>query len=183
VVDRCRWIGIGVLVAVLSSGCGGLPDAPGGAAGSFAAPRIEEPFATLTGVVFETFVGEQRSAQVRAATAEVAPDGDTARLESVWIQIQEPARGTIDVRSPVGVFQMGAGDFVLSGGVEGSTGAGERFATDRLRYVAAEERLRSESPVRVLRSDFVLRADRMEFAVGDRRIRLEGRVSAEADGR
>jgi LPS export ABC transporter protein LptC len=141
------------------------------------------PLATLAGVVFEAFVGEERNARVRAARAEIAADGDTARLEEVHIELQEPNRGSIEVRSPEGEFELVGGDFLLRGGVEGVTGAGERFSTDRLRYVAAEERLHSESPVRVLRSNLVLQAERMVFEMGDRRIRLEGRVSAEVDGR
>lgn len=180
----CReWVGVGVLVTALVCGCGNAVPPPEAASPDTRPQELGAPLATLAGVVFDAFVGEERNARVRAARAEIAADGDTARLEEVHIELREPNRGSIEVRSPEGEFELVGGDFLLRGGVEGVTGGGERFATDRLRYVAAEERLRSESPVRVLRSNLVLQAERMVFEMGDRRIRLEGRVSAEVDGR
>ena len=156
-------------------GCGaGLPgfDAPRSAAPQL--PPIE-----LEGVIFEGYRGEQRELSVTAERARIDLASRVADLEQVKFSFSENDRGQIEVAAPSGALELDADDFVLSGGVSGSSQEGERFSTEQIRYLAASRRLVSTTPVELRRADLLVRANGMELGLEERRLRLIGQVRAE----
>jgi len=137
------------------------------------------PAAELEGVVFEGFEAGRRDVVVRSRRASVDPITRIATLEAVQISFSDAQRGAVSVRSDQARFDLRRDDFVLLGGVEGTTAEGERFLTDEVRYQSEKARLWTDRPVRVLRENLVLRADGMELDLESRKMKLVGRVRAE----
>ncbi len=140
-------------------------------------PRPSAP-AQLTGVVFEGYSAGSREVEVRAARADVDPDQRVVQLQKVQIRFQDPKRGEVRVNADRAEFSLDSDDFVLRDHVEGSTAKGERFTTAEVRYHQAEERLWTDRPVRLYRSNLLVESDGMEIDLSTRRIRLTGSVEA-----
>jgi LPS export ABC transporter protein LptC len=136
------------------------------------------PQTLLEGVVLEGYAAGSDEFRVQAASAEVDPTASVARLTQVQIEFADRQSGTVLVRAGEGEFAMARDDFALRGGVVGDTGAGEHFETEDLRYDAATRSLRTESPVRMTRSNLEFRGQGMRFDVDSRRLRFTGRVTA-----
>ena len=66
--------------------------------------------------------------------------------------------------------------------MRGTTEEGETFETEKVAYDAVDRVLRSETPVRVDRSNLRLRAEGMEIDVATRVLKLTGKVRAEIEG-
>jgi len=142
------------------------------------AGRGELPPAELEGVLFEGYRGELRDLFVTSDRATVDMVGRVAQLSGVRLALAEPTRGPIEVTAPAGEFKLDDDDFVLSGGVEGTAGGGERFATETVRYVAKDRELVSRDPVTLRREGFVLRADGLRLDLATQHLRLTGNVQA-----
>ncbi len=99
-----------------------------------------------------------------------------AVLTDVEIAFSEESRGRVEIRAREGSVHLDSEDFWLSGGVEGTTAMGDRFATEDLVYDRSQQRLWTASRVRLDRANLTLEADGMEFDVEERRIRLTGEV-------
>lgn len=150
-------------------------------------PRgLEQPLgmppAELRDVVFEGFGSAGRDAEVRAARARFDSQRGMLELDDVDIDFAEETRGRMQIWAPGASMDLESQDFRLLGGVRGTTEAGDRFATQDLAYDRARELLSSESPVRLDRSGMTLEADGMELELGERRVRLTGKVQALFDG-
>ncbi len=105
-----------------------------------------------------------------------------AVLTGVDIAFSEERRGRVEIRAREGSLHLDSEDFRLSGGVEGTTAMGDRFATEDLVYDRSQQRLWTESRVRLDRANLTLEAEGMEFDVEERRIRLTGDVEAVVGG-
>jgi LPS export ABC transporter protein LptC len=162
------------LVAALlvgSAGCAADPP-------PVASPSTLRPQTLLEGVVLEGYAAGSDEFRVQAASAEVDPIGSVARLTQVRIEFADPQSGLVVVRAGEGEFALARDDFALRAGVVGDTGAGEHFETEDLRYEDASRSLRTESPVRMTRSNLEFRGSGMRFDVDSRRLRFTGRVTA-----
>ncbi len=164
---------------VLAAACG----PPGGDAATTGIGSPGLPPAELTEVVFEGFNGAVLSTQVLARRAEIDLAAGIAELTDVRITFREEVRGVVELRAARGEVRIESEDFVLGGGVTGSTEAGDRFETEELRYASAERRIWSDTQVRLVRSNLILRADGMEIEIDqpERRIRLLGHVRGEME--
>ncbi|MCP4002663.1 MAG: LPS export ABC transporter periplasmic protein LptC [bacterium] len=140
------------------------------------------PPAQLTGVVFEGYAAGARDLLISAATAEVDSSGGVARLEKVMILFAQEERGRTRITAPHAEFRLDSDDFLLTGGVEGTTQDGDRFVTDEVRYEHERRKLYSSSGVRVERENLKLKADGMELDVATRSLKLTGRVQANMNG-
>ena len=140
------------------------------------------PPAELTGVVFEGYAEGVRDLIISASRAEVDIEHGVARLDKVRISFAGEERGPTRISAPFAEFRLDSDDFVLSGGVRGSTQFGERFSTSEVRYDHASRKLRSASRVKVQRANLQLEAEGMEIDVASRTIRLTGKVQAEMQG-
>lgn len=164
-----------MLVALLAA-CrpvGDLSAAPG-------LPELERA-TELTGVVFEGYSLDLRDVEVRAASARFDLASNAIHLERVDVAFREDP-GLVELEADEGLVVMEREDFVLTGNVNGTTGGGERFYTEELRFDGAERRLWSESPVRVERAALTLRGDGMEVDLATLRLRFIGRVRATTGG-
>ena len=176
-----KWIRGGESIAALAlcfacAACGNGLDVLGTSTSPSEPPGL--PPAELRGVVFEGYHGELRDLSVTAQAATVDMVRRVAELADVKLSFTEGSRGRIEVAAPIGEFKLDQDDFELSGGVVGSAQEGERFATDRVRFIAAKRELQSSSPVELRRSNLVLRADGMTLGLDQRRLRLTGDVVA-----
>ena len=160
-------------LGLLLAACGGGAEP---VAGVLAAGGL--PPAELTEVVFEGFSGDGAGARVQARTAVVDTSAGVATLRDVYITFREPEHGRVEIRAPYGEVRLESEDFVLSGGVEGTTEAGERFLTEEVRYTSQERRIFSETPVRLDRSNLSVQAAGMEIELDgpEPRVRLIGGV-------
>ena len=176
--NRSRACGLAPALMLLSvlGACrpvGDLSAAPGW-------PELDRA-AELTGVVFEGYSLELRDVEVRAARARFDLASNEVRLQQVDVSFLQD-QGMVEVEADEGLVVIEREDFVLSGNVNGTTGGGERFYTDELRFDGARRRLWTESPVRVERAALTLRGDGMEVDLATRRIRFIGRVRATTEG-
>ncbi len=160
-------------VGLLLVACGGAVEPVASALSAVGLPPAE-----LTEVVFEGFSGDGLGARVQARAAVVDTSAGLATLRDVHITFREPERGWVEIRAPHGEVRLESEDFVLSGGVQGTTEAGERFLTEEVRYTSRERRIFSETPVRLDRSNLSIQADGMEIELDgpEPRIRLTGGV-------
>src|SRR4029450_6303500 len=101
-----------------------------------------------------------------------------AHLSDVAIGFAGQDKERVQIQAPLGDFQLDGDDFTLSGGVKGSTGEGERFTTDEVRYVAKRRVLHSDDPVEIARAKVVLTAAGMELELANQNLRLLGSVRA-----
>ena len=147
-----------------------------------AAPRVSVPAvlppAELRGVIFEGFSGGIRDAEVRAAEARIDTEERVALLRGVNIGFSDARRGWVEIWAVRGTLDLDTEDFLLSGGVEGRTAAGDRFSTAQLEYRRDGQKLWSDAPVRLDRANMQLYAEGMEFDLADRRVVLTGKVEA-----
>ncbi len=147
-----------------------------------AAPRVSVPAglppAELRSVIFEGFSGGIRDAEVRAVEARIDTEERVAVLRGVNIGFSDERRGRVEIRAERGTLDLDTEDFLLSGGVEGRTAAGDRFSTSQLQYRRDGQKLWSDDPVRLDRGSMQLHAEGMEFDLEDRRVVLTGKVEA-----
>jgi LPS export ABC transporter protein LptC len=162
---------LAVVLLAGSAACAGDPP-------PVSTPPTLRPQTLLEGVVLEGYAAGSDEFRVEAASAEVDPIASVARLTQVQIEFADRQSGTVLVRAGEGDFAMARDDFTLRKGVVGDTGAGDHFETEDLRYEAATRSLRTESPVRMTRSNLEFRGQGMRFDVDSRRLRFTGRVTA-----
>lgn len=129
-------------------------------------------------MTFEGYRGEQLELFVTAASATIDLVSRVAALEQVTFRFSESDRGQVEITAPIGELKLDDDDFDLSGGVLGSAQAGERFSTDRVRYISSSRQLVSTTPVELERANLLLRADGMTLGLDERRLRLVGQVRA-----
>jgi LPS export ABC transporter protein LptC len=141
------------------------------------------PPTLLRGVVFEGFRAGKSEFEVRAARADVDWVERVAHLHSVQIFFVTPERDSVQVEAERGLVDLDREDFELIGDVRGTTPDGERFRTDRVRFVEQTRELVGDSPVRVERSGLVFVARGMNVDLETRRIRFRGRVRATIEPR
>jgi LPS export ABC transporter protein LptC len=145
---------------------------------SAVAAERELPATTLRGVLFEGFRVGETEFEVHALRADVDWSERLARVQSVEIRFQAEERGTVQVRSDRGVVHLERQDFELVGHVQGTTGKGERFFTDRVRYDRGANALRGDGPVRIERSGLVFEGEGMTVDLDSRTVRFTGSVKA-----
>jgi LPS export ABC transporter protein LptC len=138
----------------------------------------EFPATTLRGVLFEGFRVGETEYEVRAARAEVDWNERLARLSEVDIRFREESRGPVHVRAESGVVDLERQNFELVGDVQGTTGRGERFFTEHIRYEQESNSLLGDGPVRIERSGMVFVGKRMTIDLDGREIRFTGSVKA-----
>jgi LPS export ABC transporter protein LptC len=139
------------------------------------------PMTTLEGVVVDGYAAGKSEFQVLAESATLDPESRQARLADVRITFADRTSGDVSVRANEALFEIDRDDFELRGDVRGTTSAGETFETDALRYDDAGRLLRTDSEVRLRRSDLLFEGRGMELDVATRRVRFKGRVSALAE--
>ncbi len=132
----------------------------------------------LHGVVLEGYAAGSSEFRVRADSAQLDPVARIARLVQVEIEFADRQSGPVHVQAAQGEFALDRDDFALRGGVVGETSEGERFETEELRYDDATRSLRSDVPVRMVRSNLEFRGRGMRLDVDSRRLRFSGRVTA-----
>jgi LPS export ABC transporter protein LptC len=136
----------------------------------------------LRGIAFQRFVGEQLEFEVRAASGTFEPGRRSAVLEDVKTRFRDTERrGDVQLAARSGDFDLVERSFVLSGDVEGSTAAGERFSTSAARYDQAAAKIVIDHPVtlesgrvRSRGSGLVLDLASREFTLFDIEGRREG---------
>jgi LPS export ABC transporter protein LptC len=138
----------------------------------------ELPTTTLRGVLFEGFRVGQTEFEVRAHHADVDWNERLATLQSVEIRFRAEERGTVQVRSDRGRVDLDRQDFELIGHVQGTTGKGERFFTDRVRYDQAANSLRGDGPVRIERAGLVFEGEGMLVDLESRKVLFTRSVKA-----
>lgn len=180
-IDRIERRGACALLAALTLACGSGIEALSNARPG--AGRGDLPPAALEGVLFEGYRGELRDLFVTADRATVDMVDRIAQLSDVRLALAEPTRGPIEVTAPTGEFKLDDDDFVLSGGVEGTAGGGERFSTETVRYVAKDRELVGRDPVTLRREGFALRADGLRLDLATQHVRLTGNVKAKVNPR
>ena len=163
-------------LAVGALGCGSPLEALEGN-GSGRGP-VQIPPIALESVVFEGYHGDLRDLSVTAASAVVDTATQVAHLSDVAIGFAGQDKERVQIQAPVGEFQLDGDDFTLSGGVKGSTGEGERFTTDEVRYLAKRRVLHSDDPVEIARANVLLSAAGMELELANQKLRLLGSVRA-----
>lgn len=144
-----------------------------------AGPRVQQPPVILKGVALEGWAGDTRELSVEAREASIDLETRIAQLDQVRIALADSQAGPVEVHAPAGQFDLSRDALWLKGGVEGRTGAEERFTTEEVRLDQDTGRLHSEHPVRLERPNLDLKASGMDFDLRDRRLRLLGGVSAE----
>ncbi|UCB52725.1 MAG: LPS export ABC transporter periplasmic protein LptC [Candidatus Zixiibacteriota bacterium] len=162
------WGGILLLI-----GCGPPPDF-----GRVGRAKPASPRAELQGVVFDGYSAGSRDVEVHAVRAWVDPANRVVDLSKVRIGFEDEKRGKIQIRAQSAQLRLDTDDFVLRGQVEGTTGEGERFTTAEVRYEQARERLWTDQPVELHRSNLLLKGGGMELHVPTRRVRITGDVRA-----
>ncbi len=140
------------------------------------------PPAELSAVVFEGFTGGIRDAEVRASEARIDTERRIALLRSVEISFRDEQRGRVEIQADHGTFGLDTEDFSLGGGVVGRTAAEDDFSTEELEYEKSQDRLWTQSPVRLDRPSMTLHAEGMELDLDRRRVRLTGKVEAIVGG-
>ncbi len=145
-------------------------------------PRITAPPAELEGVEFQGYRRGDSDIEVLAKRATVNNEDRVVDLEAVRIQFRDPYNGSVEVRAKTAKLEMDTDDFVLSGGVTGTTADGAKFETAEIHFDQARNRMHSTHPVRFYRGQTILRGQRMEFDVPTHTLRLTGGVSVRAEG-
>lgn len=176
-IEAIGWIGFAGLVLAL---CGCLPaaDLP-----DPASPIGTPALVKLDGVLFEGFRAGERDVEVRASSADIDPESRVAQLRDVQIAFRDELRGAVQIRAKRARFDLAHDDFLLRGEVEGSTAAGDRFATSELRYERVSNRLWTDRPVSVWRSNLKLEAAGMDMDVTTQSLRVMGRVRTTLESR
>ena len=151
---------------------------PGTLASHPEAPELGPPSAHFERVVFEGYRGTAPDFSVEARRADLDAER-TAVLDEVRIRLSQERAGQVEILAPRGEFEVASGAFRLTGGVRGTTSAGERFHTDELRYDRDQGRLWTDTSVRLEREGLALRAAGMTIDVATQRIQLTGGVRAE----
>jgi LPS export ABC transporter protein LptC len=146
--------------------------------GDVGSTKRSSPRAELRGVVFEGYSAGSRSVEVRATRAWVDPGSRTVDLQGVSIGFEDERRGEIHIQAESAQLRLDTDDFVLTGKVVGTTEEGERFTTAWVRYEQASERLWTDQPVILYRSNLRLKGGGMEMHLPTRRVRLTGDVRA-----
>ena len=136
------------------------------------------PPAELSEVVFEGFTGGILDAEVRASEARIDTERRIALLRKVEISFRDEQRGRVEIQADHGTFGLDTEDFTLAGGVVGRTAAEDVFSTEELEYEKSQDRLWTQTPVRLSRPSMILHAEGMELALDRRRVRLTGKVEA-----
>lgn len=160
-------------VGVLLAGCG----IEGLEARTASVPDRLPP-AELSAVVFEGFTGGIRDAEVRASEARIDTERGIALLRGVEISFRDEQRGRVEIQADHGTFGLDTEDFTLGGGVVGRTAAEDDFSTEELEYEKSQDRLWTQTPVRLDRPSMILHAEGMELELDRRRVRLTGKVEA-----
>ncbi len=163
-------------LAVGALGCSSpleVLDSNGNAHGPVKIPPI-----ALEKVVFEGYHGDLQDLSVTAASAVVDTATQIAHLSDVAIGFAGEDKERVQIQAPTGEFHLDGDDFTLSGGVKGSTGEGESFTTDEVRYLAKRRVLHSDDPVEIARSNVQLSAAGMELELAHQKLRLLGSVRA-----
>lgn len=159
-------------VAAAALACGSPLELDGGRG------PVRIPPIALERVVFEGYHGDLRDLSVTAASAVVDTSTQTAHLSDVAIGFAGQEAGRVQIQAPTGEFRLDGDDFTLSGGVSGSTGEGERFSTEEVRYLAKRRVLQSDDPVEIARANVRLSAAGMELELAHQKLRLLGSVRA-----
>lgn len=170
-----RTIGIAWVAAAALAGCG----SPLEALDTGTRPHVKIPPIALEQVLFEGYHGDLQDLTVNAASAVVDTQTQIVHLSDVAIGFAGDENGRIEIAAPVGDFQLNGDDFTLSGGVSGTTAQGEKFTTAAVKYIAKRRVLRSDDPVKILRSNVDLSGKGMELELAQRKLRLLGNVRAE----
>ena len=128
-----------------------------------------------------TFVSSRGSASelvLVAQRAELRPETNLAVLNEVHVSGMDPDRTrSFDVRCDRGELDVETNDFLAEGDVRGSTGDGQRYQTDWVRYDHARGLLYTDASVAMEDESGSFRGDGFRYDTRKKSFRLLGNVS------
>jgi hypothetical protein len=98
------------------------------------------------------------------------------------MRLSSPGDGALDMTCERGTFEMGSGDFLAEGDVQGTTGDGRQFRTERLRYQHQRGLVAPNAPVVIRDAAGTYRGGGFRYMVKENRFRLLGGATVEQDG-
>jgi LPS export ABC transporter protein LptC len=160
---------------------------PAEPAGSLAAPTAEddaprEPVLSLRGMTYVVSEKDRNAVVLDADSARILPEQELAHMEKVHMRLSSPGEGALDMTCERGTFEMGSGDFLAEGDVQGTTGDGRRFRTERLRYQHQRGLVATNDPVVIRDAAGTYRGGGFRYMVKENRFRLLGGATVEQDG-
>jgi LPS export ABC transporter protein LptC len=141
-----------------------------------------EPVLSLRGMTYVVSEVDRNAVVLDAESARILPDQELAHMERVHMRLSSPGDGALDMTCERGTFEMGSGDFLAEGDVQGTTGDGRHFRTERLRYQHQRGLVATNDPVVIRDSAGTYRGGGFRYMVKENRFRLLGGATVEQDG-
>jgi LPS export ABC transporter protein LptC len=102
----------------------------------------------VTGMTFVSSRGSVSELVLVAERAELRPETNLAVLDVVHVSATDPEQArSFDMRCKRGELDVETNDFLAEGDVRGSTGEGQRYQTDWVRYDHSRGLLYTDAPV------------------------------------
>ena len=151
------------------------------ALGSLGADATQGRISSTLRVTGMTFVGSRGSVNelvLHAQRGELRPETNIASLEDVQVSGKDSeSERSFDVRCKHGELDVDKNDFLAEGDVHGTTGEGQRYRTEWVRYDHAKSLLYTDAPVAMEDATGSYRGDGFRYDVSKGSFRLLGNVS------
>ena len=132
----------------------------------------------VTGMTFVGTRGSVNELVLHATRAELRPETNLAVLEDVRVSaLDAKAVHSFDVRCDHGELDVETNDFLAEGDVRGTTGEGQRYTTNWVRYDHERGLLYTDAPVAMEDAAGSFRGDGFRYDTRKRSFRLLGNVS------
>jgi LPS export ABC transporter protein LptC len=132
----------------------------------------------VTGMTFVSSRGSASELVLVAQRAELLPGTNLAKLDDVHVRSMDPDEARrFDMRCERGELDVETNDFLAEGDVRGTTGEGQRYRTDWVRYDHSRGVLFTDAPVAMEDGTGSFRGDGFRYDTRKRSFRLLGNVS------
>jgi LPS export ABC transporter protein LptC len=132
----------------------------------------------VTGMTYVSSRGSANELVLVAQRAELRPETNLAVLDEVQVSGMDPGRTrSFEVRCDRGELDVDTNDFLAEGDVRGSTGDGQRYQTEWVRYDHARGLLYTDAPVAMEDASGSFRGDGFRYDTRRKSFRLLGNVS------
>jgi len=132
----------------------------------------------VTGMTFVSSRGSASELVLVAQSAELRPETNLAMLDDVHVSAMDPDQSrSFDMRCDRGELDVETNDFLAQGDVRGSTGEGQRYRTEWVRYDHSRGLLYTDAPVAMEDASGSFRGDGFRYDTRKRSFRLLGNVS------
>jgi LPS export ABC transporter protein LptC len=145
--------------------------------GADSAPRFSSEL-RVTGMTFVGSRGSTNELVLRAKRADFHPETNLAVLSDVYASaLDAREKRSFDVRCDTGELDVETNDFLAKGDVHGTTGEGQRYRTEWVRYDHRRGVLYTDAPVAMEDDSGSFRGDGFRYDTRKRSFRLLGNVS------